>query len=90
MAAPDKQEISTTDPDSAPLRLRTVGMAAPWHWLALGLRDVRRAWGVALFYGLCFWGMALLLGGLLRQPALHHVGGQWLFAGGPLFGHGPV
>lgn len=33
----------------------------PLRWIAAGARDVRRAWGVGLFYGLCFWGMALCI-----------------------------
>jgi uncharacterized membrane protein len=43
------------------LTVNALRWSAPWHWLAAGARDVQRAWGVALFYGLCFWGMAQLL-----------------------------
>lgn len=38
----------------------------PWRWLLLGARDVRAAPGVALFYGMCFWCMALVLGWVFR------------------------
>lgn len=41
------------------LRIQSLTVISPLRWLAAGARDVRRAWGVALFYGLCFWGMAL-------------------------------
>lgn len=48
------------------LQVQRLRMADPWRWLALGWRDLRRAPGVALFYGLCFWAMALLIGWVLR------------------------
>ena len=39
----------------------------PLVWLAHGWQDVRRAKGIALFYGLCFWAMAVLLGAVFRH-----------------------
>lgn len=33
----------------------------PFRWLAAGWRDLRAEPGIALFYGLCFWFMALTL-----------------------------
>ncbi len=39
----------------------------PLVWLARGWHDVRRAKGIALFYGLCFWAMAVLLGAVFRH-----------------------
>ena len=39
----------------------------PVRWLALGWRDVRQAKGIAFFYGLCFWAMAVLLGVVFRN-----------------------
>ena len=39
----------------------------PWRWLALGWQDLRRAKAIALFYGLCFWMMALLLAAVFRN-----------------------
>lgn len=50
----------------APLVLRPITAAQPFHWLALGARDLLAAPGVGLFYGLCFWGMALLLAWVFR------------------------
>lgn len=38
----------------------------PLRWLVLGLRDAWAAPGIALFYGSCFWCMALLLGWVFR------------------------
>jgi len=46
-----------------PCRLR---WNQPWQWLALGVRDVLRAPAIALFYGLCFWAMALMMAWVFR------------------------
>lgn len=43
------------------LPLRPLGLAAPFHWLVLGLGDFRRAPGIGLFYGACFAGMGWAL-----------------------------
>lgn len=51
---------------AATLQVQTLGWGDPWRWLALGWRDVARAPGVALFYGLCFWAMALLIAWVFR------------------------
>ena len=53
-------------PSSWQVQLLPLAWRDPWRWLARGAQDVRRAWGVALFYGLCFWGMALVLGWMFR------------------------
>jgi len=39
----------------------------PLVWLGRGWQDVRQAKGIALFYGLCFWAMAVLLGAVFRS-----------------------
>ncbi|HQX59841.1 MAG: DUF2189 domain-containing protein [Rhodoferax sp.] len=44
------------------LRLRD-----PFHWLALGWRDMRAHAGIALFYGFCFWLMAVVLALVFRS-----------------------
>ena len=36
------------------------------RWLAAGWRDLRAHPGIAAFYGVCFWVMALLLGAVFR------------------------
>ena len=49
-----------------PIALLPLRFSAPFAWLLRGLQDARAAPGIALFYGLCFWGMALLLGWVFR------------------------
>lgn len=44
-----------------------LGFADPFRWLARGWQDMRAELGIALFYGLCFWGMALTLGAVFRH-----------------------
>lgn len=48
-------------PEGPRSRIRPLGLADPFRWLARGLNDLRQHPGIALFYGLCFWGMAQLL-----------------------------
>ncbi|MDP1900535.1 MAG: DUF2189 domain-containing protein [Rubrivivax sp.] len=49
-------------PDSgAALELRTLTLADPLRWLALGWRDFIRAPGIGLFYGACFVAMGWAL-----------------------------
>lgn len=66
MAIPDPAKSSVNSAEIQPLRLQSIGFAAPWRWLAAGWRDMQCAWGVALFYGVCFWGMALVLGWVFK------------------------
>jgi uncharacterized membrane protein len=51
---------------AAPIALRRLHAADPFRWLLRGLHDMRAAPGIAVFYGVCFWGMAMLLGWVLR------------------------
>ncbi len=44
-----------------------LGWGAPFRWLALGLRDLRAHPGIAVFYGLCFWLMAVVLAVVFRS-----------------------
>ena len=67
-------ELRLPDPAAKPLAalppqrvLKPVGLADPFRWLRAGWRDLRAAPMIALFYGLCFWGMALLLGAVFRN-----------------------
>ncbi len=39
----------------------------PFRWLMLGWRDLMAAKGIALFYGVCFWAMAVVLGAVFRS-----------------------
>lgn len=47
--------------------IATLALSAPWRWLALGWQDMRADAGIALFYGLCFWLMAVLLALVFRS-----------------------
>ena len=49
------------------ITLQPLRWADPLRWLLKGLQDVRAAPGIALFYGFCFWCMALLLGWVFRN-----------------------
>jgi len=48
-------------PEGPRSHMRPLGWADPFRWLARGLLDLRQHPGIALFYGLCFWGMAQVL-----------------------------
>lgn len=52
--------------DAAPVVLRRLDLTDPFRWLAQGIQDVRAAPGIAVFYGLCFWFMAVVLGWVFR------------------------
>lgn len=53
--------VSEVKAESGNLQILPLRWIQPWQWLALGLQDVRRAPGIALFYGLCFWAMARMM-----------------------------
>ncbi|MFO0107472.1 MAG: DUF2189 domain-containing protein [Burkholderiales bacterium] len=48
-------------PEGPQLLIRPLGFADPFRWLARGWQDLLKHPGIALFYGLCFWGMAQVL-----------------------------
>jgi uncharacterized membrane protein len=49
-------------PSSEPLKeIIPLGLSAPFRWLLLGWRDMMASKGIALFYGFCFWFMAVIL-----------------------------
>jgi uncharacterized membrane protein len=55
-------------PSEAPLKeISALRLSAPFHWLLLGWRDLLAAKGISLFYGVCFWLMALVLGAVFRN-----------------------
>lgn len=55
-------------PSEAPLKvIVALRFADPFKWLANGYADMMAAKLVSLFYGLCFWGMALVLGAVFRN-----------------------
>jgi len=43
-----------------------LGWGAPFRWLALGWQDLKAQPAIGLFYGACFWAMALTLGLVFR------------------------
>ena len=47
--------------------MRPLGLADPLRWLRAGARDFGAAPGIGLFYGGCFWAMALVLGLVFRN-----------------------
>lgn len=47
--------------------MQPLGFADPLRWLARGWRDLRTHPGIALFYGFCFFLMALTLGAVFRN-----------------------
>ena len=49
-----------------PVQLQPLRLADPFRWLMQGLDDVRTAPGIAVFYGVCFWAMAVVLGWVFR------------------------
>lgn len=65
VAQPDG--VGQSDTHATPtVTLQPLRLADPLRWLALGLRDARAAPGIAVFYGTCFWLMALVLGWVFR------------------------
>jgi uncharacterized membrane protein len=47
--------------------MRVLGPGDPFRWLAAGGRDLLAQPGIGLFYGVCFWLMALTLGAVFRS-----------------------
>ena len=55
-------------PSDAPTKeIVKLRLADPFAWLASGWRDMLAAKGIAAFYGVCFWLMALVLGVVFRN-----------------------
>ncbi len=55
-------------PSEAPAKeILAQAWSAPMRWLRLGWRDMRVCPGISLFYGLSFWGMAVMLGEVFRD-----------------------
>ena len=55
-------------PSDAPTKeIVNLSFADPFSWLAKGWRDMMAAKGIAMFYGVCFWLMALVLGMVFRN-----------------------
>jgi uncharacterized membrane protein len=55
-------------PSEAPLKeIINLRLSDPFRWLLLGWRDLMAAKGISLFYGICFWTMAAVLGAVFRN-----------------------
>ncbi len=55
-------------PSEAPLKeIVDLRWSDPFRWLALGWRDLMAEKGICIFYGVCFWLMAWLLGAVFRS-----------------------
>lgn len=71
MAPAEIPANETPVPEAAPARerrvLRALGWRDPFTWLARGAADLRAAPGIAIFYGICFWAMAVLLAVVFRN-----------------------
>jgi uncharacterized membrane protein len=66
-AMSDPVQAPAAAPSAASRELRPLGLADPFRWLAAGWRDLRAAAGIAAFYGVCFWLMAVVLGAVFRH-----------------------
>lgn len=54
-------------PEGPQKTIAELNVGAPLRWLAAGWRDMRAYRGIALFYGSCFWLMAVVLGLVFRN-----------------------
>ncbi len=86
MNSPTESSVDQSAPGSQgaakPVReVRPLGLSDPFRWLRAGWADLPAARGIALFYGICFWLMALMLGAIFRnspQYTLSFVSGCFL------------
>lgn len=66
----ERMETSSAPADAARPALRRVlrplSLSDPLGWLVAGGRDLSAAPGISLFYGICFWLMAAILGAIFR------------------------
>lgn len=66
--ASDPYEPYIPPPAEGPQRrILPLPWSAPFQWLALGWQDMRAHAGIALFYGICFWSMAVVLALVFRS-----------------------
>jgi uncharacterized membrane protein len=67
-AGGDAQEPWFPPPPEGPrAQMKRLTLGDPFRWLVLGLQDALKHPGIALFYGICFWVMALVLGAVFRN-----------------------
>ena len=67
-ASADAYQPYVPPPSTVPQAvMRPLGLLDPLRWLRAGAADFGAAPGIGLFYGACFWGMALVLGLVFRS-----------------------
>jgi uncharacterized membrane protein len=54
-------------PEGPQKTIGNLGPGAPFQWLAAGWHDLYAHKGIALFYGICFWSMAVVLALVFRS-----------------------
>ena len=69
LAGPDAtaQPYQPTPSEVPGKDLLPLGLLDPWRWLRRGASDLLAAKAIGLFYGLCFWLMAAVLGAVFRN-----------------------
>ncbi len=70
-------------PEGPRKRIQQLDPGAPLRWLALGWQDLRAHVAIGLFYGVCFWLMALVLVLVFRSKPeyLMSIASGWLLIG---------
>ena len=58
---PSDVEVETYEQPHIRTEINTLTLADPFHWLKLGFDDFRRMPVIGFFYGLMFWGMAMVV-----------------------------
>ena len=54
-------------PEGPQKRILALRFRDPLHWLAMGWRDLTGHMGIGIFYGICFWAMAVTLAAVFRS-----------------------
>jgi uncharacterized membrane protein len=65
MTQPETSEPRPSQPFLPPLA--DIGWRDPFRWLAAGWEDLRAAPAIGLFYGVCFWAMAFIVGTVFQH-----------------------
>ncbi|MDP3411833.1 MAG: DUF2189 domain-containing protein [Polaromonas sp.] len=60
-------DATATQPAPEVRVVQPLRLGDPVRWLRAGWRDLSAARGIALFYGICFWLMAVVLGAVFRN-----------------------
>jgi uncharacterized membrane protein len=63
----ETEDAAAARPEPSRPKALRIPFGTPLRWLARGARDLAAVPGIALFYGLCFWTMAVTLGAVFRH-----------------------